>query len=108
MLLAQKIREGKVDYLGFCHGADSHKDDDLGHQCSTEEWLGASALVYELVAELSSELNRPIPLTLALFGGYRRDRYDAVLALHAADLRVCLKTLCGQAELDPFTLPELP
>ena len=38
-----------------------------------------------------------LPLSLALFGGYRSDHYESVLNLHVGDLVICLSTLCGQA-----------
>ena len=80
-------------WVVFAHGADSHEDDDLRGQCATDEWLECSRLVYGMLRDVSAELGRPVPLTLALFGGYRRDNYKAVLELHAQDLRICLDTL---------------
>lgn len=84
---------GRVHYVAFAHGADSHVDDDLGGQCTTEEWLAASRLVYGSIARWTVELGRPVPTALALFGGYRSDDYDFVLSLHAADLAIGLETL---------------
>ena len=53
-------------------------------------------LVYLMINRVSQKLNRPIPLTLSLFGGYRHDDYNSVLSLHTADLCKCLDILCGQ------------
>jgi hypothetical protein len=78
----------------FAHGTDSHEDDDLGRQCTTAEWLETSRLVYGMLDRVSQQLGRPVPLTLALFGGYRRDNYEAVLRLHTADLIRCLQIVC--------------
>ncbi len=93
--VGQAVIRGEIDYVAFAHGADSHEDDDLGGQCTTREWLDASRRVYSAVARWSERLGRPVPLALALFGGYRRDDYDFVLRLHAADLAIGLDTLAG-------------
>jgi len=85
--LANLIREGKVDYVVWCHGADSHEWDDLGNQCTTQEWITCSELFYQCIHSLENELKRCIPVTLSLFGGYRKDDYESVLSLHATDLQ---------------------
>ena len=87
--------QGKVHYVVYAHGTDSHEWDDLGGQCTTEEWLTAAQLVYNWVDQISRALGKPVPLTLALFGGYRKDDYDAVLSLHAANAALALSILCG-------------
>ena len=94
--LEKKLVEGAVSYVVFCHGADSHEWDQLGSQCSTDEWIRASEMVYNMIKRAGEKLQRPIPLTLALFGGYRDDDYESVLSLHAADISKCLDILCGQ------------
>lgn len=94
--LKEALIQNQIHYVCFAHGADSHEWDDLGVQCSTEEWLFASRLVYNMIHEASSTLGRPVPLILSLFGGYRKDHYESVLELHLADLSLCLDTLCGQ------------
>jgi len=95
-LLEKAVLENRIDYLVFCHGADSHEDDDTRGQCSTQEWLECAHLFYDLVKRLDETRQKPIPLVLCLFGGYRRDDYDSVLGLHTHDLVICLNTLCGQ------------
>lgn len=95
--LAEPLQKGELHYLVFCHGADSHVDDDLGGQVNTEEWLEASRIVYGFVRDMSERLGRPVPLALSLFGGYRKRDYEGVLKLHAADLRECRRIL-GAAE----------
>ncbi|MBE7483628.1 MAG: hypothetical protein HS104_27070 [Polyangiaceae bacterium] len=85
----------RVHYIVFAHGADSHEDDELGGQCSTEEWLGASRLVYSAIDRWSQVLGAPVPVALALFGGYRSDDPEFVLRLHGADLAIGLETLTG-------------
>lgn len=85
----------QVHYVVFCHGADSHEWDDLGGQVTTHEWLQASRMVYAMIRDVSAEIG-PVPLTLALFGGYRADHYDSVLDLHLADLNIALEVLAGR------------
>jgi acetoin utilization deacetylase AcuC-like enzyme len=93
-----EVRAGRVHYVAFAHGADSHVDDDLGAGVlDTEAWLECSRLVYSSLADWSRALGRPVPLVLALFGGYREDDPSAVDRLHAADLAVALTTLAGVA-----------
>ena len=95
-ILANDLLVGNIDYVVFCHGADSHEWDDLGFQCTTEEWLRCSELVYQMIKRVSLKLDKPIPLALSLFGGYRNDDYNSVLSLHTADLCKCLDILCRQ------------
>lgn len=91
--LKADLLDGKIQYVVMCHGADSHEKDQLGGQVTTEEWYEASRLVYNMIADVSAKLGRPIPLTIALFGGYRKDNYDAVLELHLGDLQIAYNTL---------------
>jgi hypothetical protein len=49
-----------------------------------------------MVKELQINHGIHVPLSLALFGGYRKDDFDSVLALHAGDLVICLKELCSE------------
>lgn len=91
--LKADLLSGKVQYVVMCHGADSHEKDQLGGQVTTEEWYEASRLVYKMIADVSKQLNKPVPLTIALFGGYRADNYDAVLELHLGDLQIAYNIL---------------
>jgi acetoin utilization deacetylase AcuC-like enzyme len=93
--LADAIRFDIVDYVVWCHGADSHEWDQLGHQCTTEEWILCSKIFYLKIYELEQELGRCIPVTSSLFGGYRDDDYNSVLSLHASDIREGCKILLG-------------
>lgn len=99
--ILQKAMDGKVDYVCVAHGADSHEWDQLGGQCTTEEWLRASELVYDTFAKFGIHQTRrrwtkkTVPVVLALFGGYRDDHPESVLGLHAMDLAVCLTELLG-------------
>ena len=93
--LKHAILVGKIDYVVWCHGADSHEHDQLGHQCSTEYWVGCSTLFWRWVKEIDQELGRPLPVACALFGGYRDDDYQSVLSLHTSDFVECFKELLG-------------
>ncbi|MFP4449109.1 MAG: hypothetical protein ACLFPH_10280 [Bacteroidales bacterium] len=94
-ILERYIKDRKIHYLVFCHGADSHEWDDLGYHLTTEEWIKCSEMFYSFVLRLQEELKTQIPLSLCLFGGYRKDDYDSVLSLHTMDLVQCLNILCG-------------
>ena len=94
-MLSAAIDRKEIDYLVWCKGADSHEDDDLGYQCNTQEWVTCSKMFYQWVSELTRHREKPFPISLSLFGGYRKDDYNSVLSLHAADLVLCLNTLCG-------------
>ncbi len=93
--LREYLVAGQVGYVVFCHGADSHEADDLNGQCTTAEWLACSRMFYDWVAAVEASTGVALPVTLSLFGGYRRDSYDSVLSLHTADLVTCLNRLCG-------------
>lgn len=97
------ILNNEIDSVVWCHGADSHSSDDLGGQCTTEEWLKCSEIFYSWVRQINVKRGKPLPVTLSLFGGYRVDDYDSVLSLHTADLVECIKTLCnGTVEYTPI------
>lgn len=95
-LLRDAIHDKRIDYVVFCHGADSHIDDDTKGQLTTEEWLECSDIFYELVKKIDEKCQKPLPLVIGLFGGYRTDDYNSVLSLHTSDLVACLNILCGQ------------
>lgn len=96
-ILAIEITAGRVQYVVFSQGADSHEWDELASQLSTEEWMEAARIVYKYIADLQEELQRQIPLIATLCGGYRKDDYNSVLSLHATNLVIGLNTLCGQS-----------
>jgi acetoin utilization deacetylase AcuC-like enzyme len=91
--LEDAILSGKIDYVVWCHGADSHADDDMHGQCSTEFWIKCSTFFWSWVKKMDEKLGRPLPVSCALFGGYRSDDYTSVLSLHTADLVECIKNL---------------
>lgn len=94
-ILKKEIMEERVQYVVFCHGADSHEWDELASQLTTEEWIECSRIVYSFIRDIETKTCRQIPLILTLFGGYRKDDYNSVLSLHTADLVTCLNILCG-------------
>ena len=96
--MKRRILAGKVHYVVFAHVADSHIDDDLGGQCDTAHWLACAELFSTWVNEVSLEIGKPLPVTLALFGGYRTDDYNIVLDLHLASIERCRSILCGATE----------
>ena len=99
------IKEGKIHYVVFAHGADSHKDDDIGGGCDTKHWLMCATLFSEWVNEISSVIGKPLPVTLALFGGYRSDNYEVVLDLHLKSLLECSRTICKNEIIDNIVIP---
>jgi acetoin utilization deacetylase AcuC-like enzyme len=88
--LQERVLNHEIGYVVFCHGADSHQDDDRGGQCTTEEWLTCSRMFYRWLKTVDSLRGEPLPCCLSLFGGYREDDYDSVINLHIADLVECL------------------
>lgn len=106
--LGELVIKGDVDYLCVAHGADSHEWDDLGGSVSTDEWVAAGSMVYESIRHWSDTLGKPIPVTLALFGGYRDDDPESVLGLHAMDTARCLHWLGGVPELERWKSPVKP
>jgi acetoin utilization deacetylase AcuC-like enzyme len=89
------ILSGKIHYVVWCHGADSHEWDNLGHQCSTKYWVECSSVFWKWVKEMDEILGRPLPVSCSLFGGYRDDDFTSVLSLHTTDLVMCLNELMG-------------
>jgi acetoin utilization deacetylase AcuC-like enzyme len=106
--LEQKISNDEIHYLVWCHGADSHEWDNLGGRVSTEQWIECATVFYSWLKELEEKINKPVPLILSLFGGYRTDDYNSVLSLHIADLVECqnvmlFKNLTYIPEVKPKT-----
>ena len=70
--------------------------------------MRAAEMVYGAVAQWSQSLGRPVPLTLALFGGYRDDHPASVLGLHAMDAARCLALPGGVEALRGWESAVLP
>jgi acetoin utilization deacetylase AcuC-like enzyme len=94
------ILADKIHYVVFAHGADSHADDDIGGGCDTKHWLLCAEIFAEWVNTISKKIGKPLPVTLALFGGYRADNYNAVLDLHLSSLATIAKVVCGQTQVN--------
>lgn len=92
-VLQNALFKGEVNYVVACSGADSLEDDDLGSQLSYEDWIYCKTLVYDMIKETSIELNKPVPIIITLFGGYRQDHYNSVLDAHTQDLIKCISIL---------------
>lgn len=103
--VGQLILSGKLHYVVFAHGADSHEDDDIGGGCDTKHWLGCAELFANWVNDISAQLGRPLPVTLALFGGYRSDNYNAVLDLHLNSLSICASLICNNTSQQLLPIP---
>jgi len=98
-ILKPALIAGQIHYVVWCHGADSHKDDQLGDQCSTEWWMKCADYFWGWVREMDAKLGRNLPVSCALFGGYRDDDFDSVLSLHTGDLMSCMK-YCLKIDFD--------
>jgi hypothetical protein len=59
----------------------------------------------EWVNQISKETGKSLPVTLALFGGYRSDNYDAVLDLHLKSLLICANIICKNEQQETLTIP---
>jgi len=99
------ILAGKIHYVVFAHGADSHQDDDIGGGCDTKHWLLCAELFSNWVNDISKKIGKPLPVTLTLFGGYRSDNYNAVLDLHINSLIICSKLICGNTQSHLLPIP---
>ena len=96
--LKQRFLSGELTWIAFAQGTDTHHSDDFiddlalvaEGRLSTQEWLQAAEITYQWIAELDRDLGKPVPLTIALFGGYRSDDYQTVVDLHVANLITAL------------------
>ncbi len=99
--LRARVLNGEIDYICVAHGADSHEWDQLGGQVTTDEWLRASEITYNMIALLRTDMPS-FPVTLSLFGGYRDDHPESVLGLHTMDVASALRNLGGVEGLDHY------
>lgn len=104
--VGELIKSGNIHYVVFAHGADSHEDDDIGGGCDTKHWLLCAQLFSEWVNEISAAIGKPLPVTLALFGGYRSDNYAAVLDLHLKSLMTCARVDCEHPQEETLIIPK--
>jgi acetoin utilization deacetylase AcuC-like enzyme len=92
--IGKLVLSGDIDYVVFCHGADSHLGDDFEEGvCTTGEWLHCSRVFYKWVKEMDEKLGKPLPLTTCLFGGYKHRNFPSVISLHVNDHRICEEIL---------------
>lgn len=95
-LLERAILNNEIDSVVWCHGADSHEEDDMVGFVNTKEWVECSTIFFNWVKQINIKRGKPLPVTITLFGGYRMDDFQNVLELHAADIIECLNILCGR------------
>lgn len=100
--LEEMVLENKVHYVVWCHGADSHEEDPLGHQCTTEEWLQCSRIFYGWALNLYKKHGINLPVVVTLFGGYKKN-YEEVLELHYQDIRIGVEILSLNGDLNTNT-----
>lgn len=83
-----------IDYLVWCHGADSHSEDDfvMDAKVDTEYWLECSDIFFEFVNKMRG-MGCNVPVVMSLFGGYREDNYDFVIKLHQMDIEMGMEIL---------------
>lgn len=91
--LKTEILSKKIDYVVWCHGADSCTLDPLGHQCTPEQWLECTKIFIEFVKDVNKSRATALPITTALFGGYQKD-FKKVLELHKQDIMLISDSLC--------------
>ena len=58
-----------------------------------------------LLKNTSDFMGEPLPVVLALFGGYRDDDYNAVLDLHTKSLINCSNIICNNKYVDKLIIP---
>lgn len=85
--LGPSIRDNTTHYVVWCHGADSHIDDDFvgADYVDTDHWLQASDIFYSFI-ETQRRQGYNVPVVTSLFGGYRRNNYQFVIDLHCKDI----------------------
>ena len=107
-ILGELIKSDKIHYVVFAHGADSHIQDDLSSgTCGTEYWEMCSEVFAEWVNKISNEIGKPLPVILALFGGYRKDNYDVVLDLHTNSLIHISNIVCKSKFNKLLSIPRI-
>lgn len=94
--LTLAICNKEIDYVVWCHGADSHIDDDYPGQVNTSQWLECSKNFFEWVKFMKENHHINVPVTMCLFGGYRHDDYQSVISLHCGEMAMGMEILCDK------------
>ena len=97
--LTPALIKGEIDYVVWCHGADSHVFDDLGGQVDTKHWKKCSSIFWKWVKMMDGMMPNGLPVSFALFGGYRKDDYQSVINLHISDIVTGINTLIEGANI---------
>jgi acetoin utilization deacetylase AcuC-like enzyme len=95
--LGESILNNKTHYVVWCHGADSHEQDDLvgADRVNTNYWLKCSELFYSTVRKWR-RMGFNVPVISTLFGGYRADNFEFVIWLHQQDIEMGNKILSNK------------
>jgi len=91
-LIKDLLISGKIQYVVWCHGADSHNEDPLGEQCNTKQWLECTQLFTEFIKDVEQKTGRPTSITTVLFGGYQKN-YENTIKLHVEDMSIIVNKL---------------
>lgn len=91
-MLEYYICGGDLDYIVYCHGADSCKGDLLGGSVNERLWFKCTDIFCDWIRKMNYKYSLQIPIILTLFGGYR-ENYNEVLDLHITDLKKIQKNL---------------
>jgi acetoin utilization deacetylase AcuC-like enzyme len=91
-LIKDLLISDKIQYVVWCHGADSHIRDPLGDQCDTDQWLLCTSLFTNFIKEVEEVTKRPTSITTALFGGYQKN-YENTIKLHVEDMNIIINKL---------------
>lgn len=89
-LFKSAVLKKEVDYVVWCHGADSCIGDNLGGSVNAEEWLMCTKMFKDCIKDIEQHIQRTFPVSYVLFGGYRNN-YNEVLDLHVLDTMELLK-----------------
>lgn len=85
--LQAKVLNNEINYIVYCHGADSIEGDDSGGgKVTLEQWHECTTIFWNWYNETCEKLGKKIPVSLSLFGGYRNDNYQYVIDAHTKDI----------------------
>lgn len=91
-VLTEKILNNECHYVVYCHGADSIDGDDLkADHVSLNEWFLCTKIFWTWHRNISKKLGRSFPVSMSLFGGYRKNDYEYVINAHVNDIRISLQ-----------------
>ena len=83
-IFKEKAIAKEVDYVVWCHGADSCIGDEIGGNVNEKDWIHCTTLFVQCIKEIEQITQQAFPVSYSLFGGYRSN-YNEVISLHLAD-----------------------